>query len=166
MSHTSRMPHRGLIATLILLSAVALLSTTAWSSGSEVYGEAGATTDLPGREVVDRAPELDMAERVVLSQDRTQGNASLEYGEAEKGDGDTVTVAVDCEGKGRIDVELRPLAASFPLDCRDGEVTGIHNQFTLAGADRAGTVTVTAAPGVHWSLSVGRGEPAEQDLSD
>ena len=165
MSHTSRMPHRGLIATLVLLSAAALLSTTAWSSGSEVYAEAGATSDLPGREVVDRAPELDMAERVVLSQDRTRGDASLAYGRAEQGDGETVTVAVDCEGEGRIDVVLRPLAASFPLDCRDGEVTSVHNQFTLTGADRAGTVSVTAAPGVHWSLSVGRGEPAEQEFS-
>lgn len=180
----SRMPRRTLAA-LTLLSAAALLSTTACSSDGDTGttkrsvrsaepSPAKATPAADSKEAdegavsgesVDRAPDLGMADRVVLRQDRTQGNASLEFGKAKKGDGDALTIAVECEGKGKIEVALRSIATSFPLNCLDGEVTGTFNQFALDGADRAGTVSVTAAPGVCWSLSVGRGESAEQDLS-
>jgi hypothetical protein len=115
---------------------------------------------------VDRAPDLDMADRVVLRQDGTQGNASLEFGKAKKGDGKALTIGVRCEGRGRMEVVLRSLGTSFPMDCVNGEVTDIYNQFAVDGMDLPGIVTVTAAPDVRWSLSLGRGEPAEQDLSD
>jgi hypothetical protein len=52
------------------------------------------------------------------------------------------------------------------MTCRDGEVSGEYNQFTVEDADRGGTVTVNAPSTVRWSLSVGRGEPAEHDLDD
>lgn len=190
MARSSRMSRRTL-TTLTLLSAAALLSTTACSSNGSngSNGDTGSQQQQPLRTAgtspakappvadsaeadaaavsdvsVDRAPDLDMADRVVLRQDGTRGSASLEFGKAKKGDGETVTIAVQCEGKGRIEVVLRSMGTSFPLDCVDGEVTDIYNQFTLAGADRAGTVSVTASSNVRWSLSVGRGEPAEQDL--
>jgi hypothetical protein len=105
-----------------------------------------------------------MADRVILRRDGTRGNASMEFGKARQGDGDTMSVGVECEGKGRIEVTLRPLHTSFSMECREGEVTGEYNQLTQDAADRAGTVSVTAPSGVRWSLSIGRGEPAEQDL--
>ncbi|MGW1669347.1 hypothetical protein [Streptomyces sp. NPDC002324] len=119
-----------------------------------------------GGESVAHAPDLDMADRVVLRQNGTRGNAALEFGKAEKGDGEAVTIGVRCEGKGGMNVVIRSLATSFPLTCVDGEVSEIYNQFALDGANRAGVVSVTADPGVRWSLSIGRGEPTEQDLSD
>ncbi|MFD9037450.1 hypothetical protein ACFVZA_39355 [Streptomyces bottropensis] len=183
MSRPARMPRRTLTA-LVLLSA-ALLSTGACSSDGgtgppkqqpvrtaqpsqaetdPATGSDGADeADVP--EVsVDRAPDLQMADRVILRRDGTRGNASMEFGKARQGDGDTMSVGVECEGKGRIEVTLRPLHTSFSMECREGEVTGEYNQLTQDAADRAGTVSVTAPSGVRWSLSIGRGEPAEQDL--
>lgn len=190
-SRTPRAPRtsRRARTTLTLLAAALLLSTTAACSSDSDTGsqkrqpvrtaesspakgtpaadssEAGETA-TSGDESVDRAPDLDMAGRVVLRQNGTQGNASLEFGKAKKGDGKALTIGVQCEGKGRIEVVLRSVGASFPMDCVDGEVTDIYNQVAVDGTDHAGSVTVTAAPEVRWSLSLGRGEPTEQDLSD
>ncbi|MER6162118.1 hypothetical protein ABT147_42625 [Streptomyces sp. NPDC001868] len=193
-SHTSRASRaprtsRRARTTLTLLAAALLLSTTAACSSdsdtgsqkrqpvrtaepSPAKGTPGADSDeadetaASGGKSVDRAPDLDMADRVVLRQNGTRGNASLEFGKAKKGDGKALTIGVRCEGKGRIEVVLRSVGASFPMDCVDGEVADIYNQVAVDGADHAGSVTVTAAPEVRWSLSLGRGEPAEQDLSD
>ncbi|MFF6781305.1 hypothetical protein [Streptomyces sp. NPDC012510] len=186
MSYAARTSPRTLAA-LTLLSTAVLLSTTACSSSgdagvderpvraaepSPAKAKATPAADSDEAEVaanaakvtVGRAPKLTMGDEVVLRQDASRGNASLEFGKAEKDDGKTLTIEVECEGKGRIEVVLRPLGASFPMDCVDGEVTGITNQFTAEGAARAGTVSVTALSNVHWSLSVGRGEPTEQNL--
>ncbi|UUU33163.1 hypothetical protein JIX56_26660 [Streptomyces sp. CA-210063] len=177
----SRMPRRTLAA-LTLLSAATLLSTTACSSDgdtgtntrsvrsaepSPAKATPAADTDevSAADELAEGAPDL-MGDRMVLRQDRTRDSASLEFGKAKKGDGEALGITVSCEGKGRIEVVLRPMDASFPVNCREGQVTSVHNVFGLDGADRAGTVSVTAAPGVRWSLSVGRGEPPKQDLSD
>lgn len=185
MARASRMSRRTLTA-LTLLSAAALLSTTACSSNGDPGSQKQPVRTAgpsPGRATpaadsneadaaavsdvsVDRAPDLAMAERVVLRQDGTRGSASLEFGKAKKGDGETVTIAVECEGPGRIEVVLRPMFTSFPMTCLDGEVSAEYNQFTVNGAVRAGVVSVTADPEVRWSLSVGRGDPAEEDLSD
>ncbi|MGW0842614.1 hypothetical protein ACWD26_21115 [Streptomyces sp. NPDC002787] len=185
MSRTSRRT----LAALTLLSAAVVLSTTACSSSggngaadeqpvraaspspakatpAAVSDEADADVEADASEVsVDRAPDLNMDGRIVLRQNRTQGSASLEFGEAKKGDGEALTVAVECEGKGRIEVVLRSVGASFPMECLDGEVTGIANVFAVEGAAGAGTVSVTSPSNVHWSLSIGRSEPTEQDLS-
>jgi hypothetical protein len=185
MTGSSRRSRRTLTV-LTLLSAAVLLSTTACSSdggaGPRKQRPVGTTgpspsTATPAKDAngpdtaagshasVDRAPDLRMAGRVLLRQNGTRGSATLEYGKARKGDGDTVTIAVACEGAGKIEVVLGPDAASFPMACLDGEVTETYNQFTTDGAGRAGTVSVSATPEVRWSLSVGRGEPVEQDLS-
>ncbi|QYX79346.1 hypothetical protein [Streptomyces akebiae] len=184
MSRASRRPHRALTTALALLSAAALLSTTACTSetgtGERQQGrsaeqpptKATATPDpTPDsdsdegdapRQLADRAP-APVADRVVLRQDRTRDSAHLEFGAARKGEGKALTVAVSCEGKGTIEVVLRPTGASFPMECLDGEVTSINNEFDIDDSDRAGTVSVTAAPGVLWSLSMGRGAPTAVD---
>lgn len=186
MSYEARTSRRTLTA-LTLLSAAVLLSTTACSSSGDTGADERparaaerspakttpatdsdeAETDAEASEAtVDRAPDLNMDDGgIVLRQDRTQGGAHLEFGAAKKGDGKALTVAVECEGKGRIEVVLRSVGASFPMDCVDGEVTGIADAFAVDGAADAGIVSVTNPSNVHWALSVGRGEPAEQDLN-
>ncbi|MFM9590235.1 hypothetical protein ACKI1J_14140 [Streptomyces scabiei] len=161
MSRTTRMPRRALTA-LTLSSGAVLLAATACSSD----GDTGSQRREPVRTAAEVAPDLDMAERIVLRRDSTRGSASMAFGRARKGDGQTLSVGAQCEGEGEIEVSLRPMGGSFTVTCRDGEVSGEYNQFTVSGADRAGTVTVNAPSTVRWSLSVGRGEPAEQDLDD
>ncbi|MDT0571097.1 hypothetical protein RM704_27150 [Streptomyces sp. DSM 3412] len=186
MSRAARGPHRALTTALALLSAAALLSTTACTSetgtGERQQGAEQRPTkapappdptsdsgsgsdwdegDAPGQ-LADRAPDP-VTDRVVLRQDRTRDSAHLEFGAARKGEGKGLTVAVSCEGKGTVKVVLRPMGASFPMECLDGEVTSVNNEFAVDGSTRAGTVSVTAAPGVLWSLSMGRGEPTPVD---
>lgn len=179
MSRSARMPRRTLTAP-VLLSA-ALLSTGACSPD----GDSGppkqqpVRTTQPSQAETDPATDSDEADvnrvlddqapvpatgRVILRHHRTQGSAHLEFAKARKGEGNALTVAVSCEGKGTIEVRLRPGGISFPMDCLDNEVTTIENQFTGDDSNRAGTVSVTAPSGVRWSLSLGRGEPTEQDL--
>ncbi|MEU1553926.1 hypothetical protein [Streptomyces scabiei] len=177
------MPRRALTA-LALLSGAVLLTATACSSDGDTgsqrrepvrtaevsparttpAADSGQGDEAAVSEVsVDAAPDLEMADRVVLRRDGTRGSASMEFGRAEKGDGKALSVGAQCEGDGEIEVSLRPLGASFTVTCRDGEVSGEYNQFAVSDADRAGTVSVTAPSTVRWSLSVGRGDPTEPE---
>ncbi|WP_086805126.1 hypothetical protein [Streptomyces caniscabiei] len=189
MSRAPRAPRhaRATTSALALLSAAALLSTTACSSESgddtrpgrsaeqtpakakanEAGGGREGRDSLDGdapRELAYRAPGP-ATDGVVLRQNRTRGSAHLEFRAARKDEGGALSVTVSCEGKGTIEVVLRPMGNSFPMECLDDEVTSISNEFAVDDAERAGTVSVTATSGVQWSLSMGRGEPTEQDFS-
>lgn len=48
---------------------------------------------------------------------------------------------------------------TFPLECLAGETRTSSNQIGLSGAEKPGTVGVTAPSEVHWSMTIGRGEP-------
>lgn len=171
--------------TLILLSAAALLTTaTACSSATDTEAQAKkqpVRSSEPSRvkatpaadandpeesaESVERAPDLGSGDSVAVRQQGTRGNRALEFPEARKDDGDALTIAVRCQGEGRLDITLRPLSATFPVTCHDDDVTTAYNQFALSAARDAGTVSVTASPTTVWSLTIGRGDRAEADLT-
>ncbi|MFJ9041797.1 hypothetical protein ACIRF8_35175 [Streptomyces sp. NPDC102406] len=75
--------------------------------------------------------------------------------------GDALIVAVRCEGRGDVKVVVKPVNSSFQLPCVDGKVNTTYNQLALAGAEKAGTVAVSAPTTVTWSLTVGRGDRQE-----
>lgn len=108
-------------------------------------------------------PELDETQTVAVEQGETQGNRSLEFGKGEKGD--ALIIAVRCQGKGTLNVTVRPTAVSFPLECLDGEVSSIHNQVDIAGVEAKGTVSVEAPTTVRWSMTIGRGKAAAEETS-
>lgn len=111
-------------------------------------------------------PELDDSETVVARQGETRGAGTLEFGEGEKGD--ALIIAVRCQGKGEIEVSVKPVNVGFPLECVDGEASTAtststststtYNQIDVAGAERKGTVSVLAPSSVRWSMTIGRGE--------
>ncbi|MFF7161662.1 hypothetical protein ACFZBP_09775 [Streptomyces sp. NPDC008086] len=68
-----------------------------------------------------------------------------------------------CQGDGTVNVTVRPAAVSFPLECLDSEVTTIHNQMDVAGAEDEGTVSVEAPTTVRWSMTVGRGKATAEE---
>ncbi|WEH17310.1 hypothetical protein [Streptomyces sp. VNUA24] len=175
------MPRRTLTA-LALLSGAVLLAATACSADAETgsqrrepvrtaessparttpAADSGEGDEAAVSETAEEvAPDLDMAERIVLRRDGARGSAAMEFGKAKKGDGKALTVGAECEGEGEIEVSLRPMDASFSVACGDGEVSGEYNEFSVEDAVRAGTVTVNAPSTVRWSLSVGRGDPTE-----
>ncbi|WP_369170515.1 hypothetical protein AB5J49_23075 [Streptomyces sp. R28] len=109
-------------------------------------------------------PELDATETIAVEQSETRGNRSLEFGKGKKGD--ALIVAVRCQGEGTINVTVRPTDLFFPLECLDSEVSTIHHQVDIAGADDKGTVSVEAPTTVRWSMTIGHGKRAVEEASE
>ncbi|MGV9246691.1 hypothetical protein [Streptomyces sp. NPDC003710] len=128
------------------------------SIGSATPGEATATATAAPERPVFRAPELDDGESLAGRRQPTSGNASFELGKGRRGD--ALVVDVRCEGRGSMYVVVRSVGVSFPVDCLAGQIGSYENQLALTGADRGGTVSVSAPPAVRWSVTVGRGAPA------
>jgi hypothetical protein len=106
-------------------------------------------------------PELDGSEHLAGQQPETRGNASFSY--AKGAAGDALIVAVRCRGAGTMKVEVKAVNVSFPLECKAGETATTYNQIGVSGVEKPGTVSVTAPSGVHWSMTIGRGEPPAED---
>ncbi|MFI2913873.1 hypothetical protein ACG2OD_37340 [Streptomyces sp. PDY-4] len=114
-----------------------------------------------GQEPVAEPPELDDSEHLAGRQPETKGNASFSY--AKGAAGDALIVAVRCQGAGTMKVAVKTVNVSFPLECLAGETTTTYNQVGVSGVEKPGTVSVTAPSGVHWSMTIGRGEPPAED---
>ncbi|WP_235457848.1 hypothetical protein [Streptomyces olivochromogenes] len=108
-----------------------------------------------------KPPELVDDETLVGRQKVTRGNASVAFGQGRKGD--ALIIAVRCQGAGKIKVAVRSVHVSFPLNCLAGEVSTTYNQVAIGGADRSGVVSVEAPSAVRWSLTIGRGAPAQEE---
>ncbi|MCK8431615.1 hypothetical protein G3I77_00845 [Streptomyces sp. D2-8] len=67
-----------------------------------------------------------------------------------------VSIAVNCQGKGTLKVELKPVGLNFPLECVAGEVSSTYNQIALKKGRKDAVLQVTAGSGVRWALSVGQ----------
>jgi hypothetical protein len=117
------------------------------SSGEPAEGQAPVTGP----------PELDGSERMAGRQPETRGSAGFSY--AKGSAGDALIVAVRCQGAGTMKVEVKTVNVSFPLECLAGETTTTYHQVGVPGAEKPGTVSVTAPSGVRWSMTIGRGEP-------
>lgn len=110
---------------------------------------------------VQKPPELDNGEALAGRQKATTGNASIAYGKGRKGD--ALIVAVRCQGKGKLKVAMQSVHVSFPLECVADEVSTTYNQVAVTGVDRSGVVSVEAPSAVRWSMTIGRGAPAQQE---
>ncbi|MET8897709.1 hypothetical protein [Streptomyces albogriseolus] len=88
-----------------------------------------------------------------------RGNAAFRYTAGARGE--ALTVTVSCQGSGTLRIRIPVLRAAFPVECGIGEADATGADFDLPAAHRAGTVHVTAPPGVTWAATVGRGESAE-----
>ncbi|WP_316748296.1 hypothetical protein [Streptomyces herbicida] len=125
--------------------------------GSATVTASPSTTQPP----VQKPPELDDDETLAGRQSVTNGNASIEFRKGKKGD--ALIVAVRCQGAGKIKVAVRSVHVSFPLECLAGEVSTTYNQVAIGGVDRSGVVSVEAPSAVRWSMTIGRGAPAQEE---
>ncbi|WRZ92377.1 hypothetical protein OHB54_26940 [Streptomyces sp. NBC_01007] len=110
---------------------------------------------LPG-ESVTKAPDIP-GSRIVAKVANAHGNAEIDV-PGGIGPG-TSWIAVNCRGRGTLNVSVEPTGLSFPLTCAAGKVSGILDRLDLRhghddGHDHA-TVTVTAPSGIRWALAVG-----------
>ncbi|WP_326779272.1 hypothetical protein [Streptomyces sp. NBC_01445] len=58
---------------------------------------------------------------------------------------------------------MKTVHAAFPLACVDGEASTAYNMVNMSGTDKEGTVAVVAPSTVHWSMTIGRGEPPKEE---
>ncbi|MBM4828752.1 MULTISPECIES: hypothetical protein [Actinomycetes] len=78
---------------------------------------------------------------------------------------DSIRFSFRCQGSGTLKVRVPVLHANFPVQCDRGDLPERGVDFAVPAARLAGTVHVTAPPGVTWAGSVGRGEAEEEDPS-
>ncbi|MFJ3642582.1 hypothetical protein ACIPRD_22860 [Streptomyces sp. NPDC090108] len=131
-------------------------------SGHATSSHAAAPTAPSGTEpAVQKPPELDADETLAGRRTATTGNAEVGFAKGRKGD--ALIVAVRCQGKGTVEVAVRPVHVAFPLKCLAGKVSTTYNQVAVSGADHDGTVSVEAPTTVRWSLTVGRSAPAGEE---
>ncbi|MFF7358335.1 hypothetical protein ACFZA1_37770 [Streptomyces filipinensis] len=116
------------------------------------------STAQPG---VQQPPQLDPDETLAGRRTVTSGNATLAFTKGRKGD--ALIIAVRCQGQGTVKVAVRSVHVSFPLECLAGKVSTTYNQVAVGGADHSGVVSVEAPTGVRWSMTIGRGVPAEEE---
>ncbi|MER8058941.1 MULTISPECIES: hypothetical protein [unclassified Streptomyces] len=136
-------------------SSPSALSSTPTSAGTT------AAADSSPQPSVQVPPELDADETLAGRQNATAGNASIDFGKGRKGD--ALIVAVRCRGAGTVKVAVQSVHVSFPLECLADQVSTTYNQVGVSGADRGGVVSVEAPSSVHWSMTIGRGEPAQEE---
>ncbi|MEU5090645.1 hypothetical protein [Streptomyces sp. NPDC021356] len=106
---------------------------------------------IPGENVT-KAPKLPSG--VPLAQVASvKGNREIELGHIAA---QPLSVMVNCQGKGTLTVEVRPMRLSFPLECVAGEVSSTYNELKLKKSRDQGVVYVTAPSSVRWSLTVGQ----------
>ncbi|MFH8468322.1 hypothetical protein [Streptomyces sp. NPDC017991] len=109
-------------------------------------------------------PESDDTGTVAGRQGATRGGGTFEFSAGKKGD--APIVAVRCQDEGEIKVSVKPVNVGFPLNCVDGEASTTYNQVGAEGVEKKGTVSLLDPSSVHWSMTVGRGEPAEAEAPE
>ncbi|MET8580466.1 hypothetical protein ABZX39_06170 [Streptomyces collinus] len=128
------------------------------STGTATAGTAPAATAPAGtsaaRPLFHRAPELDLDETLAGRQEPMTGNASFTFTKGRKGD--TLILAVRCQGEGRVEVTVRPVHVAFALRCPADRADTVYHQVRVTGTARGGTASVQAPSTVRWSMTVGR----------
>ncbi|MEY9814230.1 hypothetical protein [Streptomyces albogriseolus] len=91
-----------------------------------------------------------------------RGSAVFSYDAAGSRDA-YISFAFHCQGSGTLKVRVPVLHANFPIQCDRGQLPERGVDFAVPAARLAGTVHVTAPPGVTWAGAVGRGGPEEEE---
>lgn len=172
--HTTKMTLRTLAGLSIVCAALLAPLTGCASDHTEAKkpaqparsSEPGSTaaTAIPGTGAspsVRQPPELDADETLAGRRMATTGNASFSFGKGRKGD--ALIVAVRCQGAGRIKAAVPSVHVSFRLECLADQVSTTYNQVSVGGVDHGGVVSVEAPSSVRWSMTIGRGAPAQEE---
>ncbi|MGW1986307.1 hypothetical protein ACWCPJ_28255 [Streptomyces collinus] len=104
-----------------------------------------------------RAPELDPDDILAGRQEPITGSASFAYTGGRKGD--TLILAVRCQGEGGVEVTVHAVHVSFPLRCPADRADTVRHEVRVTGTARGGTASVQAPSTVRWSMTIGRTRP-------
>lgn len=118
------------------------------AASAEPAADADAVQEVNG-ETVTKAPQIDR--KVIASFANGQLGRAIPFkGGLRKG---TLGIALNCEGKGTVKVEVPALGMTFTEDCVDGKVASIYNEMETSTVDPDAYVQVTGTSNVRWSIS-------------
>ncbi|MFH7337115.1 hypothetical protein [Streptomyces hygroscopicus] len=69
--------------------------------------------------------------------------------------GETLAIAVDCQGPGRLTVRVQPAGVSFRLLCEKGRVLPTLNEIAMSENRSSSSLRFTSGPGTTWSFAAG-----------
>ncbi|MFD8810401.1 hypothetical protein ACFV23_02595 [Streptomyces sp. NPDC059627] len=69
--------------------------------------------------------------------------------------GKTLAIAINCQGPGRLTVQVQPTSVSFPLLCEKGKVLPTMNEIHMSENRSSSSLRFTSEPDVTWSFAVG-----------
>ncbi|NEA66433.1 hypothetical protein [Streptomyces sp. SID12488] len=111
-----------------------------------------AVEDRPYADTVSKAPQIDR--KTIASFANGQFGRAIPFkGGLHKG---TLGIALNCEGKGTVKVEVPDLGMSFVEECADGKVATIYNEMEISDPDPDAYVQIMGTSGVRWSISAGQ----------
>ncbi|MDH6627195.1 hypothetical protein M2271_005019 [Streptomyces sp. LBL] len=67
----------------------------------------------------------------------------------------TLAIAINCQGPGRLRVQVQPTGISFPLLCEKGKVLPTMNEIHLTKGRATGSLQFAAEQNVTWSFAAG-----------
>ncbi|HEY8979919.1 MAG TPA: hypothetical protein VIU15_10100 [Streptomyces sp.] len=105
-----------------------------------------------GRTAVTGAPKLD-GKTLVSAAART-GDAEYPIPGGVRAGG-MLVVAFECEGAGRLTVDVVHGGTTFTVPCEKGKVVPFVNETEMSRTDPTATLHFTAGPGVTWAFAAG-----------
>ncbi|MFC9282379.1 hypothetical protein [Streptomyces collinus] len=134
----------------------AATTTGTTTAGTATAGTAPASASA-ARPLFHRAPELDPDEILAGRREPITGGASFAFTGGRKGD--TLILALRCQGEGRVEATVRPVHVAFSLRCPADRADTVYHQVRVTGTARGGTASVQAPSTVRWSMTIGRTRP-------
>ncbi|POX54854.1 hypothetical protein [Streptomyces sp. Ru72] len=150
-----------------LIAALAAAGCTSGHHGGTTASHpARTTTTPPTTATVGASPDPHAPSVAKAPEIASDGITALASGTQVKGDavyeipggikaGQTLAIAIDCEGPGRLTVEVQPTSLSFPLLREKGKVLSTMNEIHMSRSRSSGSLRFTSEPDVTWSFAVG-----------
>ena len=150
-----------------LVAALAAVGcTSGHHDGTTASPSARATTTPPTTATASASPDLHAPSVATAPKIASDGITALASGTKVKGSavyeipggikaGQTLAIAINCQGPGRLTVEVQPTSISFPLLCEKGKVLPTMNEIHMSKSRSSGSLRFTSEPNVTWSFAVG-----------
>ena len=121
------------------------------TASAQPTADANAVQHVDG-ETVTAAPKLEGKKTIAsFANGRFSRRIPLDGG-LRKG---TLGIALNCEGKGTVRVEVAALGLSFSERCVDGEVASVYNEDEVSSVYPDASLHVISGSGVRWAVSAG-----------
>ncbi|QLI99966.1 hypothetical protein HZZ00_02555 [Streptomyces sp. NEAU-sy36] len=133
----------------------AAASTPAQRTAPLATPSSGSPTPDPHSPTVRKAPEINSDGIVPLAGETAVKGKSVYPIPGGIKAGKTLAIAINCQGPGRLTVQVQPTDITFPLLCERDEVLPTMNEIHMSKNHPTGSLRFTSEPNVTWSFAVG-----------